>query len=226
MVSPESFFYTSGSILRVDRWRMIPIKQRVWRSILEQYSFLRGHYKLKQLRKQSPLNIIIGSGGIPADRAWIPTEAEYLNLLCPQHWIRYFDKNSIDAILAEHVWEHLTIDEGLIAAKQCYQYLKPGGYLRLAVPDGFHPDPGYIEGVKVGVDEHKVLYNYKTFSQMLETAGFKVKLLEYFDSNKEFHCFDWDETKGIIRRSKKFDQRNRGGEFKYSSLILDACKSI
>ena len=55
----------------------------------------------------------------------------------------YFNEGSIDAILAEHVWEHLAEEEGLAAAKCCYRYLRPGGYLRVAVPDGFHPDANF-----------------------------------------------------------------------------------
>jgi predicted SAM-dependent methyltransferase len=154
-----------------------------------------------------------------------------LNLLKPKHWERYFDKNPIDAILAEHVWEHLTLEEGLVAAKQCYQYLKPGGYLRMAVPDGFHPDPEYIEKVKIngidpGSEDHKVLYNHKTLSNIFEKAGFKVDLLEYFDSNKEFHGVNWDEGKGMILRSKKHDKRNKNGILKYTSIVLDAKKPL
>ena len=26
-----------------------------------------------------------------------------------------------------------------MAARNCFQFLRPGGYLRVAVPDGFHP---------------------------------------------------------------------------------------
>lgn len=37
--------------------------------------------------------------------------------------------------LAEHVWEHMTYEEGCQAAKNCYDYLADGGYLRVAVPD-------------------------------------------------------------------------------------------
>jgi predicted SAM-dependent methyltransferase len=208
----------------------IPLLSNLAKKGIYFYTFTRAHYKLKQLRKHSPLRIIIGAGGISYE-GWIPTEVQCLNLLNPKHWERYFDKNSIDAILVEHVWEHLTMEEGLVAANQCYQYLKSGGYLRVAVPDGFHPDPEYIEWIKIkgvgpGADDHKVLYNYKTFCNVFERAGFKVELLEYFDSNKEFHYIDWDETKGRIRRSRKFDDRNKNGELKYTSLILDARKNV
>jgi predicted SAM-dependent methyltransferase len=48
-------------------------------------------------------------------------------------------------MLAEHVWEHLTEEEGLAAARACFKYLSPGGFLRVVVPDGLHPDPAYVE---------------------------------------------------------------------------------
>lgn len=66
--------------------------------------------------------------------------------------------------MAEHIWKYLTSDEAIFAARQFYLHLKPGDYLRIAILDGFHPDPEYIEWVKVGgigsgAKDHKVLYN-------------------------------------------------------------------
>jgi predicted SAM-dependent methyltransferase len=56
-------------------------------------------------------------------------------------WKFFFQESSLDAILAEHVWEHLSLNEASIAAKNCFKYLKHGGYVRVAVPDGYHPSP-------------------------------------------------------------------------------------
>lgn len=33
-------------------------------------------------------------------------------------------------ILAEYVWEHISEIEGIVASKNCYDFIKPGGYLR------------------------------------------------------------------------------------------------
>jgi len=46
--------------------------------------------------------------------------------------------------------------------------------LRVAVPDGFHPNPGYIERVKPGgtgpgAGDHKILYTYRTLSAILSS---------------------------------------------------------
>jgi len=156
---------------------------------------LRGFYyrtlgprRLEDAARKQPLKIVVGASGIH-DPGWIPTEIEYLNLMKPEHWSRFFKPDSIDAILAEHVWEYLAKEEASFAAKICFRYLKPNGYLRVAVPDGFHPDPRYIEWVRVGgigpgADDHKILYTYKSLGAIFEAVGFKVVLCEYFDESE------------------------------------------
>ncbi|HEX4070229.1 MAG TPA: hypothetical protein VHX68_03640, partial [Planctomycetaceae bacterium] len=100
---------------------------------------------------------------------------------------------------------------------------------RVAVPDGYHPDPTYIEWVRVGgsgagADDHKVLYNCDSFRRLFESAGFDVQLLEHFDAAGAFHGVDWDPAAGTIHRSRRFDERNRDGRLNYTSIILDARK--
>jgi predicted SAM-dependent methyltransferase len=178
--------------------------------------------------RSNHLRIVVGSGGIYY-KGWISTDIENLNLLKINNWQKYFKSESIDAILAEHVWEHLTEEEGTIAAKNCYYFLKPGGYLRVAVPDGYNPSPAYIQDVKIngrgfGASDHKVLYNYQTFTYLFSKIGFSVVQLEYFDSDGKFHFTEWDPEKGQIYRSKLFDKRNNNGIIRYNSIILDCYK--
>lgn len=175
-----------------------------------------------------PYRIVVGAGGV-FEPGWVPTEIEVLNLLKPEDWERYFAPDSVDAILAEHVWEHLTPEQGVDAARTCFRFLRPGGYVRAAVPDGLHPDPAYIEwvrpgGVGPGADDHKVLFTYKTFAEVFRRAGFGVRLLEYFDESGSFNHLPWSAAEGLIHRSKEFDRRNRGGGLQYTSIILDATK--
>ncbi len=182
----------------------------------------------KRIRNISPLRLVIGASGI-YEKGWIETEIQYLNLLNPSQWETYFNKDSIDAMLAEHVWEHLTLEEGMEAARRCFEYLKPGGYIRVAVPDGNNPKQEYIAAVRPGgtgegASDHKLLYNYQSFSEVFSRAGFRVVLLEYFDSEGNFHYIDWNPQEGKIRRSRRFDPRNQDGKLNYTSLILDAIK--
>ncbi len=175
-----------------------------------------------------PLKIVIGSGQKYTE-GWIPSEIHILNLLEPKTWLSYFQKGQIGALLAEHVWEHLTLEQGKIAISTCHFFLKKGGRLRIAVPDGFHSDPEYIDYVKpgghgYGSDDHKILYNYKSFSAILSECGFKVECLEHFDEIGLFHSKNWTIEDGYIYRSIRYDERNQDGNPNYTSLILDAIK--
>lgn len=184
--------------------------------------------RIRALTSRSPLRIVVGSAGV-FDDGWIGTEQEFLDLTCSKDWAQLFSKDSIDAILAEHVWEHLTLEDGLKAASLCHDYLKPGGYFRIAVPDGNHPSSDYIESVKIGghgegAYDHKVLFTIESLSSLLEKAGFEVKPLEYFDTKGEFHFNSWDPAKGMIYRTSKNDERNENGKLNFTSLVVDAVK--
>ena len=68
-----------------------------------------------------------------------------------------FEYNSISAILAEHVWEHLTFEEGVRAAEICYEFLKPSGHIRCGVPDAFFQDEAYQNIVQIGAPVRKII---------------------------------------------------------------------
>lgn len=174
--------------------------------------------------------MILGAGG-DSQAGWFATDISHLDMLSDHDWRKYFKENSIDALFAEHVWEHLNEADGLTAAKNCYSYLRPGGYIRVAVPDGFHPSSEYLDFVKPmgsghGSDDHKVLFTYISLSKMFEIAGFNVELLEYFDENGNFHHNDWNSEAGLVTRSIVYDERNKYGKQNYTSIILDAWKEV
>lgn len=176
------------------------------------------------------MKIIIGAGETSL-QGWISTSIDSLDITNSYNWEEFFSPASVDAILAEHVWEHLTDQQAATAATACFQYLKPGGYLRVAVPDGLHPDPHYIEQVKPGgvgayAWDHKVLYTYKSLKEVFERAGFNITLYEYFDEVGQFHYSDWNAQHGKIYRSKRFDKRNADGILNYTSIVLDARKPM
>lgn len=179
--------------------------------------------------------VVIGSGGV-YQKGWIPTNMETIRITVEKDWAKYFKEGSIDIVLAEHVWEHLTEKESENSARIIHKYLKKGGCFRIAVPDGYHPNPNYIKGVDVSKDpkklllpeSHKVLYNYKTLSSVFENAGFKVKLLEYFDENGDFQFNEWNAEEGMIYRSLRYKNLRKDvsifGMQDYTSLILDVTK--
>ena len=95
---------------------------------------------INRITTNSPLRIIAGAGEQHWD-GWIPTQKEELDLLRPKEWEASFHSHLADAFLCEqHIWEHLAEMEEREATKLCSKYLKPGGYLRCAVPDANFPN--------------------------------------------------------------------------------------
>lgn len=177
------------------------------------------------------LNVILGAGEQAYD-GWIATQEDDLRLHVRADWVARFAPASIDRLLAEHVWEHLAPDEAALAAGICHEFLRPGGRLRVAVPDGLLPDEEYQRTVQVGgpgpedhpAASHKALYDYRTIAIPFRQAGFNVRLLEWWDVSGVFHAEAWDEREGFIYRSARFDHRNREGRLGFTSLIIDAIK--
>lgn len=177
------------------------------------------------------LKVIVGAGST-FQLGWKSLTQDELDLLDSAGWARTFTPSSVDVLLAEHVWEHLTLAEGLKAALNCHRYLKRGGYMRVAVPDGLHPEPNYIDWVRPGgiwnPDDHKVLYTYKTLGDVFTQAGFKVLLLEWFDEQGRLNVGKWSMQDGNIMRSAKHWYAHTFLSLvvkaPYTSLIIDAYK--
>lgn len=182
---------------------------------------------LEKRRKKEELKIIIGASGTNQED-WIATERETLDMLDPEKWLKVLDEHSIKYILAEHVFEHLTIEQGKKCVKTCLRFLKKEGNLRIAVPDAFHPSKEYREyskpgGYGAGAIDHKEFYNYENMSEMLSEFKNEIKInfLEYYDRNGKIHSKIIDKEKGIIERSVKKGRILTGTNDVYSSLILD-----
>jgi predicted SAM-dependent methyltransferase/protein-tyrosine-phosphatase len=177
------------------------------------------------------IRVVIGAGEYNNNPGWIHTQENELNLLDLRTWRGKFDENSVTAVLAEHVWEHLTYEEGVTAAKMIYPFLRTQGYIRCAVPDGYFRDANYQKLVQVGgpgtadhaAASHQIVHNFHTLTALFEEAGYDVHLLEYCDEEGSFHFLDWKGEEGIIFRSKKYDPRNQD-ELVFPSLIVDAIK--
>ena len=182
-----------------------------------------------------PLKVIIGAGKQSWD-GWLATHREQLNLLRREDWESSFGARRVDAFLCEHVWEHLTEAEGRSAAALCFEFLKPGGTLRCAVPDANFPDAAYQHLVQVGgpgpldhlAADHKIVYDYRRLSDVFQSAGFEVDLVEYCDEQGRFHYNQWNAQDGPIYRSLRGDPRNQNpnGALGFVSLILDARKPL
>ena len=199
------------------------------RSVLDKYRYLVFQYRLNKLSsdERNP-SIVIGASGI-SSTGWITTEQSWHDITSRQSWLMYFRPGKVKRILAEHVLEHLNQLEALQAIQNFSEFLEPGGYVRLAVPDGNHSSPEYIEnvrpgGIGPGALDHKVLYTFATLNELFTSQGFIVNGLEYFNESGVFIANPWKKEDGMIYRSFLNDGRNVGGAINYTSIIVDAYK--
>ena len=176
-------------------------------------------------RVSDKIRIIVGAG--PTNfPGWFKTDIWYLDLTKRKDFLRYFRKTKIDNMLAEHVLEHIPSDQILLMLGCIREFASPGFNFRVAVPDGFHADPEYVNAVKpgghgCGSDDHKNLFDYKSISELFAQKGFAAHPVEFWDENGQFHRGYENDDKGYISRSFINDDRNSNGKPVYTSLIVD-----
>jgi|ERR1017187_3655228 predicted SAM-dependent methyltransferase len=180
------------------------------------------------VKKNNKIKIIIGASKTDYV-GWFQTEHYYLDLTKRNDFVKMFSQKKINYILAEHVLEHLTDDALESMLVNFSEFTDDDINIRIAVPDGFHTNPNYIENVRpngsgAGCDDHKNLFTYKSLSELFEKAGFKAHPIEYWDEHGTFHKGYTNDEKGYIKRSFINDKRNSSGNPVYTSLIVDYTK--
>jgi predicted SAM-dependent methyltransferase len=104
-----------------------------------------------------------------------------------------FAPGCVDAIFAEHLLEHLTLDEGIRLLRECRRVLAPAGVVRIGVPDldryvaSYLRHDDLIENVRPGrptraiafgepffLDGHRTMYDFETLEYALRESGFNV----------------------------------------------------
>jgi predicted SAM-dependent methyltransferase len=179
-----------------------------------------------------PIKLIVGAGGV-VEPGWRSLEQEELDVTRPQQWFHHFVPSTVDAVFAEHVWEHLEPAEAELATHNAFFFLKPGGLLRLAVPDGLHPSPDYINWVRPGgvwnPRDHKILFDYRSLSALLSAAGFEVRVREFWGETGAFYSELYNQTEGIVRRCAWGSESaaiSLAVGARYTSLVIDAIKPL
>ncbi len=216
-------------MIQVKRF-LRPIYAPIVRRFHREQALRRDHSRIRDEARRMmdagrPVKIVIGAGQTRYD-GWIATDTPAFDVRRREDWARLFPPQSIDRLLAEHVFEHLTraeFTEFLLCARG---YLSASGRIRIAVPDGNHPDSDYIERVRpggsgAGAADHKVLYTSDLMADLLRGQGYHYELLEHFDARGRFHRRPWNAEDGYVGRSAEHDRRNKDGQLRFTSLIID-----
>jgi hypothetical protein len=178
-------------------------------------------------KTKSPIKIILGASHVtPSMDGWVKTDLPQFDITNEEHWKIIFGKNKVNNFLIEHVLEHLTLEQNKIFFAIAKRYLQQQGNIRIAVPDGFHTNPEYINFVKPngngpGCEDHKLLWNIDLMNSIASEFNFRITKLEYFDKAGKFTTTDFNDTNGHIYRSYKKLLNTKDIPSSYSSLIVD-----
>ena len=188
----------------------------------------RKYLRLFQVRTRHflhlPIRIIIGASST-RESGWISTEQDIFDLTDPRTIRKFLRNSKVDAYLLEHVLEHLSIDDSQLALTLLANTLNTNGYIRIAVPDGNHPDDDYLHYVGIdGPDDHKFLWRVSDFERIAAELGLKLTVLEFCDETGFRRRVQQLDNRGLITRrflNLNSDHTNWESSHGPSSLIVD-----
>jgi predicted SAM-dependent methyltransferase len=144
-------------------------------------------------------------GWLNIDLAGYPVELRW-NLLRPLP----LPEKSADAVFHEHLLEHFSLRDGLFLAEDWHRVLKPGGILRIGVPDAgayvgsySHADGETLSSLRPEAatrmlavsalfywPHHLTMYDFETLELLLNAAGFEQVARREFGDTQLAQCPD------------------------------------
>jgi SAM-dependent methyltransferase len=178
---------------RVLLKHLVPVRYRgTGRMILTNLVRPRERRKARAVAGQPEIRLHLGCGGerkagwINIDLLGDPVDVAW-NMASPLP----FDSGSVAAIFHEHLLEHLPLGASDVFMQECYRVLRPGGILRVGVPDAgslirsYAGDQSYLEELHPGrptallaVQElfywhrHCAMFDVETLDLLFRAGGF------------------------------------------------------
>ena len=107
-----------------------------------------------------------------------------------------FSDGTVDAIYSSHFFEHIYYGDAHAITRECHRVLKPGGILRLALPDGEAWARELIEAGDDETGEAGYRYLLRLGSHTLDRPTGRRKLTSKIGG----HIHRWQPTRGLIRK--------------------------
>jgi len=197
---------TTDSLLRRITKYAVPVHRRGTARMLVTNAVMPvQRRKARRLASQSdPLHLHLGSGG-QAKAGWLNIDlaGDPVDLAWNLAKGIPFADNSAAAVFHEHLFEHIPLEAGLVLMDETFRVLRPGGVLRVGVPDAgellrsYVGDGTYLEAIHpgrptrlLGAQElfywhrHTTMYDEETLALTFRAGGFpEPQTREFGDSN-------------------------------------------
>jgi predicted SAM-dependent methyltransferase len=189
---------------------MVPLRyKQVVRNLIKKFKYTYRYFKLlRTVKNNTQVKVILGAAET-YQNGWYSTNEQWLDISNKDDWNRLFKgKKLLGAACAEHVFEHLSYSQCQAALKHIARHMIEGGHLRIAIPDGYHPNDTYIKhiginGIGDDAADHKQLLNTDTLSALFIEAGFIPSLVEGYDNTGVLVQNSYNDEDGYIMRSRK-----------------------
>jgi predicted SAM-dependent methyltransferase len=172
---------------RIALKRFVPVRYRgTGRMVLTDLVRSRESRKAQALAVRGDIQLHLGCGG-ERKAGWVNIDllGDPVDVAWNLARSLPFDSSSVAAIFHEHLIEHLPLEAGDSFMQECFRVLRPGGILRVGVPDAgrliqsYSGDRGYLENLHPGRPTALIAVQ-ELFYWHRHCAMFDVETLEFF----------------------------------------------
>lgn len=166
------------------------------------------------------IKIHVGCGKRNFGSGWIHVDGEkHPHVDHNDIWLNWYEKDSVDVIYSAHFLEYYDREKAKMILEEWQRVLKPGGTLRLAVPDFEAIARLYVtDPVEFSLDKligplygkmfmrnspifHRTCYDFISLAKLLESAGFRN--VQRYDWRQTEHAHIDDHSQAYLPHMNK-----------------------